>query len=77
MERWRLPGGRDMKAQGGQPPQGLVGAVLFFFSFFLFSFFAPSLTFSTERKQVVRIHGRSERRPSGILNPFYQSQRYG
>lgn len=33
MERWRLPGGRDMKAQGGQPPQGLVGAVLFFFPF--------------------------------------------
>lgn len=41
MERWRLPGGRDMKAQGGQPPQGLVGAVLFFFSFFPFPFLLP------------------------------------
>lgn len=42
MERWRPPGGRDMKAQGGQPPQGLVGAVLFFL-FFLFFFFFCSL----------------------------------
>lgn len=77
MERWRLPGGRDMKAQGGKPPQGLMGVVLFFFFFSFFFLFAPLLTFSLERKQVVRSHGRSERSPSGMSNPFSSVDCYG
>lgn len=42
--------GGDMKAQGGEPPQGLMGVVLFFLSFFL-SFIFCSLVDILHREE--------------------------